>query len=94
MQRLLVHRIQTNCNQSYDHAYHLYGDTLRKHWIDRNIYPISSKRVKREVKILLDNFWKFKNVALLRRNDKWKGNVKAFATENKELFDIFCGGKM
>ena len=52
----LVHRIQTNCNQSYDHAYHLYGDTLRKHWIDRNIYPISSKRVKREVKVFLDNF--------------------------------------
>ena len=58
------------------------------------MYTLSAKkRVKRKVKILLDNFRKFKNVALLRKNDGWKENVKAFATENKELFDIFCEGK-
>ena len=42
-----VHLIQKNWNQSCDHAYHLCGDTVGKHWIDRNINPISLKRVKR-----------------------------------------------
>ena len=66
----VVHLIKPNWSQSYDHAYHLCRDTLRKHWIDRNIYAISLKRVKSKTKFLLDNFRKSKNVALLKRNDK------------------------
>ena len=42
------------------------------------------------MKILLDNFRKSKNLALLRRNDKWKENLKAFA---RICFDNFGEGK-
>ena len=47
----VVRLIQANWSQIYDHAYHMCGDNLRKHWIDRNIYPISLKFVKHKVKI-------------------------------------------
>ena len=91
----VIQYIQANSkwNKTFDDAIHVCSKTVHQHWIDRNIYPFNEQRVKRKVKNLVDKFKKLKNYSQDKRTDNWKEKVRAFATENNVLFDIFCEDK-
>ena len=91
----VIHFVQSNCKRrtSYNDAYNVCAQTLRQHWMDRNIYPESLMRVKRKVSTLLENFRKLKDRIAAKRGQKWKEDFLLLANERSVLFDIFCEDK-
>ena len=51
-----IHTLNTNWNISSEEVTLLCSNTLREHWIKRNIYPISLKCIKRKVKSVLEDY--------------------------------------
>ena len=63
---------------------------VMNHWIERNVYPITIKTVKKRVRNEVETYLDLKKQIGRSKSKGWQLKAKSFTQNKDKLFDIFC----
>ena len=83
----VLHQVES-INLSYKQAIIVTAETLHKHWVNINVYPVSTRVVKKRLTKHIDEYRRLVHRAKDRRNAQYYEDVKSFIDIGNKLFEI------
>ena len=79
-----------NETKTWDNSIHEVSNIVMNHWIERNVYPITIKTVKKRVRKEVETYLDLKKQIGRSKSKGWQMKAKSFTQNKDKFFDIFC----
>ena len=79
-----------NESKTWDNSVLEVSNTVKNHWIERNVYTINIKHIKNKVTNEVNLYRNLKKSIKTSKSKGWQEKAKSFIKNKDKLFDIFC----